>query len=287
MRGDLKRQNHPSISYVLGVFIMIFTLFVVIGIIHHLTISPYGPGLLRPLLKKYQKERESPILIEAKRHEEMEKHNHFHITVDYPNIPEDKRPVCYICHSDLPHRKNKKIRSMMNMHTQYFVCETCHIKEEPGVEIVYRWYNPFEENPKEPFFGTYYDPITETLVVGNRFTKIAPYVKRDIADDSSKGSDKTDDFKLAIQVQDAPLAVDFTKVRDRLTPEQRAGVTNKFHENIKPKGYDCKTCHTEKSILNLKELGFSDKRIEDLTTLEIIGIITKYEDFYLPQFFEE
>ena len=288
MQGEQKRLNHPLISYVLGVLIMLFILFVVVGIIHHLTISPYGPGLLRPLLKKYEKERESPILMEAKRHEEMIKHRHFHITVGYPKIPEDKRPVCYICHSDLPHRKNKKIRSLMNMHTQYLVCETCHIKEKPGAEIVYRWYSPFEKNPKGPFFGTDYNPEEGKLLTGNKYAKIAPYFKYNLVDYSSEDRVETNNLELAIQIQDAPMAKDFMNVRDQLTPDQRASVTNQFHKSIKPKGYECKECHNDKkSILNLKALGFSEKRISELTTLEIVGIITKYQDFYLPEFFEE
>ena len=288
MQGKSKRLNHPLISYILGFFIMLITLTVFGGVIYHLTISPDGPGLLRPLVKKYEKEKESPILMAAKRHEEMEKHRHFHITVSYPQIPENKRPVCYICHSDLPHKKNKKIRSLMNMHTQYLVCETCHIKEEPGTEIVYKWYSPFEKNPKGPFFGTDYDHQTELLITGNKYAKIAPYFKTNLENYSSKDRVETDNLKIAIQIQDAPMAKDFMRVRDQLTPEQRAGVTNQFHEHIKPKGYECKECHNDKkSILNFKKLGFSEQRISDLTTLEIVGIITRYEDFYLPEFFKD
>lgn len=287
MQGRSKRVNHPLISYILGLFIILFTLTVFVGVIYHLTISPDGPGLLRPMVKKYEKEKESPILMEAQQQEDMEKHRHFHITVAYPKIPEDKRPVCYICHSDLPHKKNKKIRALMNMHTQYFVCETCHIKDKPGVEIVYKWYSPFEKNPEGPFFGTEYDPQTEMLVAGNKYAKIAPYFKTDLADHSSRTSVESDNLKIAIQIQDAPLAIDFMKVRDKLTPEQRDGVKNKFHEYIKPKGHECKDCHTENSILNFRDLDFSEKRISDLKTMEITGIITKYEDFYLPEFFKD
>ena len=287
MQGQSKRVNHPLISYILGVLIILITLTVFVGVIYHLTISPDGPGLLMAIVKKYEKERESPILMEAKRHDEMEKHSHFHITVSYPQIPEDERPICYICHSDFPHKKNKKIRALMNMHTQYFVCETCHIKDKPGMEIIYKWYSPFEDNPIGPFFGTDYDPQTEMLVAGNKYAKIAPYYKRTHVDNTIENGMDSGDLKVAIQKQDAPMAIDFMKVRDKLTPEQRDGVKNKFHEDIKPKGHECKTCHNKDSIFNLKELGFSERRISDLTTMEIVGIITKYEDFYLPDFLKD
>jgi len=287
LQGEPKRLNHPLISYILGIFIMMIILVVIIGIIYHMTISSYGPGLLMPTIEKYQEEKKSIILDEARRLEELEKHRHFHIEVGYLQIPEDKRPVCYICHSDFPHKKNKKVRALMNMHTQYLVCETCHLKEKPGMEIIYKWYSPFEENPEGPFFGTNYQPATGKLLVGNKYSKIAPYFKDDLMDYSSQDNVKADNLGLAVQMQDAPLAIDFMKVRDKLTPEQRDGVKNQFHENIKPKGNDCKTCHSGESIFNYKNLGFSEERIPALTTLEIVGIITKYDDFYLPELFKE
>jgi hypothetical protein len=83
------------------------------------------------------------------------------------------------------------------------------------------------------------------------------------------------------------LARDFMKVRDRLTPEQREGVKNQFHQNIKPKGHECKVCHSKQSILNFKRLGFSQKRTADLEQLNIAGMLAKYEQFYLPDLFKE
>ena len=164
----------------------------------------------------------------------------------------------------------------MNMHTQWFVCETCHIKEKEGAEIIYTWYNPLKDNPKGPFFGTSYDPETGNLAqVDDLISKMAPYFKTG------------DNLESAIQAKDAPLAQDYMKVRDQLTPEQRDGVKNKFHVNIKPKGFDCKTCHVKNGILNYKKLGFDDKRTVDLQELNVRGMMTKYKTFYLPDLFKE
>ena len=152
MAGEPRRLNHPMISYLLGAIFLVLTLGVFVGVVHHLTISHHGPGLLRPLLEKHQEQRRSPILDEAQRLEEYEKHRHFHNVADEPpKLPENLRPVCFICHSDLPHSKNKRIRALMNIHTQFFVCETCHIKEKPETTIVYKWYNPLDDNPPGPF----------------------------------------------------------------------------------------------------------------------------------------
>ena len=275
MAGEPKRLNHPLISYLLGFILLVLTLVVFVGVVYHLTLSERGPGLLRPFLKKYEARQKSDILEEVRRQQELEKHRHFHnVVAAAPQPPEELRPVCFICHSDLPHSKNKRIRSLMNLHTQFLVCETCHIKEKPGTTIVYKWYNPLNSNPPGPFYGTSYDPETGSLSLGkDLISKIAPYFK----------SEKDGSLQLEIQVQDAPMARDFVRVRDRLTPEQRGGITNKFHENIKPKGNECHLCHSENSILDFKQLGFVENRAENLKRLFVVGMIEKYESWYLPE----
>ena len=271
-----ERLDHPIVSYLIGSIFILLTLVVFVGVVYHLTISHHGPELLKPLIDKYVTEPKSPILEEAKRQADMEIHRHFHRITDFPELPESDRPVCYICHSDYPHSKNTKIRSLLNMHTQYFVCETCHIKEQPDKSIIYRWYNPLHDNPSGPFFGTQYDPATGNLAqVKDLISKMAPYYKKGLIVEST------------LHIQDAPLAKDFVKVRDQLTPEQRDGVKNRFHVNIKPKGHECKDCHARDGLLDLKKLGFADDRIADLQQLSIKGAITSNEEVYLPSLLKQ
>jgi hypothetical protein len=277
--AERHRVNHPLISYLIGFIFMLLTMVVFLGIIYHLTISQHGPGLIRPQWEKYQASRRSEIFDEVRRSEELEKHRHFHnVAAEYPQLPENKRPVCFICHSEYPHRKNKRIRGLMNLHTQFFVCETCHIKQKAGTTVVYKWYNPLDNNPQGPFYGTSYDPETGSLSKGkDLIARIAPFFK----------AQTTDNLMSATLVQDAPLARDYMKVRNSLSPEQREGVKNKFHEKIKPQGHVCKTCHIEKSLLDLKGLGFAANRIENLKKLDVVGMLSKYDKFYMPELFSE
>ncbi len=276
MPGEPKRLEHPRIVLIIGFIFKIITLSVLIGVLYHLTFAPHGPAVLRPLKTKIEERDRSAILEEVKRQEEYEIHRHFHNIVEYPQLPENVSPVCYICHSDYPHSKSKKIRALLNMHTQFFVCETCHIEEKKGMEIVYKWYNPLDADPQGPFFGTSYDAETGNLVeVEDKFSKIAAYFKKD------------DTLESTIQKQDAPLALDYMKVRDRLTPEQRDNVKKKFHVHIKPKGHECKKCHSKKGILDFRKLGFAENRVVDLEQLNITGMITKYEKFYIPKLFAD
>lgn len=279
MAGKPKRLNHPVISYIMGFIVLALAFVVLAGVVYHLTISERGPGLLRPLWKKYEARQKSPILEAVQRQQELEKHRHFHnIAAPVPKLPENLRPVCFICHSDLPHSKNKRIRSLMNLHTQFLVCETCHIKEKPGTTIVYKWYNPLNSNPPGPFYGTSYDPETGSLSLGkDLISKIAPYFK----------SEKDGSLQLEILVQDAPMARDFMRVRDRLTPDQIGAITNKFHESIKAKGLECHICHSENSILDFKQLGFVENRANNLEHLFVVGMIEKYQSWYLPELVTE
>ena len=267
-----KRENHPLLSYVIGFMFIALTLIVAVGVLHHLTLSPYGPLLLKPIKERFFTQPVSTILQEARRNEELEIHRHFHRIVETPQLAENDRSVCYICHSDYPHSKNNKIRSLLNMHTQYFVCEACHIKEPPNATVVYKWYNPYRENPSGPFVGTSYDPRTGNLMeVEDLISKMAPYLP------------KGGKLEFAIQRQDAPLAKDYMKVRDKLSPEQRDGVKKKFHINIKPKGPECQACHAKEGLLDFKRLGFDDNRAAKLKRLKIKGKLTQDEGLFLPR----
>ncbi len=276
MPGEPKRLDHPPVVYLLSLVFSAMTILVMAGVLYHLTFSSHGPAVLEPLKARIERKQHSAILDDAKHLEELEIHRHFHNIVEYPQLPENERPVCFICHSDYPHSKSKKVRALLNMHTQFSVCETCHIEEKEDTEIFYKWYNPYAENPTGPFFGTRYDSETGNLAeVDDKISKISPYF--------IKGAT----IESAIQVQEAPLAQDYMNVRDQLTPEQRDGVKKKFHVNIKPKGHECKECHAEKGILSFKKLGFTADRTVDLEQLNVSGMITKYETFYLPNLFKE
>lgn len=275
MPGEPKRLEHPKIVYVIGFIFKIITLTVFIAVIYQITFSPHGPAVLVPIKEKIEETQKSEILEEVKKQEEYEVHRHFHNVVESPQLPDKVRPVCYICHSDYPHSKNKKVRAILNMHTQFSVCETCHIEEKKRATVAYRWYNPFSENPKGPFFGTSYDPETGNLMeVEDLFSKIAPYFIVD------------GEIEAALQMQDSDLAKDYMNVRDELTPEQRDNVKKKFHVNIKPKGHECKDCHSRKGLLDFRALGFASNRTVDLEQLNITGMITKYEKFYIPNLFK-
>jgi cytochrome c553 len=270
-----KRLNHPLSVYLIGIFVWCIVLFVLAGVVNHLAFSSHGPGLLRPLLKKIAK-KETPQQAVLRKNREAQAHQRFHHVVAVSHPPEALRPTCYICHSALPHNKSKKIRSLLNMHTNYLACETCHLKKQERETATYKWYSPVEKHPQGPFFGTAYNPETGGLeMVHKHFSKIAPF------------QEENGKLTPIVQTEDKPLAKRFVKIEDQLTPEQRKAQTQQFHADILlPKGADCQNCHSTKGMLDLRALGFSAKRIVDIQELNIKGIIAKYEEFYLPDLFK-
>lgn len=274
IRGP-KRLNHHLSVYLIGIFVWSIILFVLAGVVSHLAFFSRGPGLLIPLLNRIQKQ-ESPEQIALKKVEDAEEHQRFHHIVPVSRPPEALRQTCEICHADLPHNKTKKIRAMLNMHTHYLTCEACHLKDNERTAVVHKWYSPVDMDPKGPFFGTAYDPETGELDMAHaHFSKIAPF------------HEKNGTLSPIVQTGDKSPARQYLEIRDNLTPEQRKIETQRFHIDISGKGPDCQACHSGKSILDFKALGFSAKRTVDIEALNIKGIITKYDEFYLPDLFKE
>ncbi len=60
-----------------------------------------------------------------------------------------------------------------------------------------------------------------------------------------------------------------------------------FHTLVNPVGRFCTRCHApeNESYIPFRELGFSDKRVTALTNLNIVGLVQKYKEFYIPTIF--
>lgn len=217
---------------------------------------------------------DSKLLRETMKAERLEPLRRFHaIMPDY--APGQKNPVCFICHGDMPHKANKKVRSLLNMHTEFVACFTCHMDQAPE-GVAYKWHNASNVTVKGEPFGIKYDPRTGRLVdTDDHYSRITPMV---VANGNL----------VSLQVMDdSPEAQDYIKIRDKLTPAQQGKIKAMFHKNITGKGKFCDQCHTtEKGLLDFTALGFEEMRKMDLTGLNIIGIVSKYKEFYIPTIYK-
>lgn len=261
------RRDHPVISFVTTVCLAA----IIFGLLFNLAAVVAGRfRLFQPA--------EKPELL-AQLHEERftERQRHFHNEPSQNQVDLGKKQACFYCHGDYPHSKKQMVRTLMNMHTQFIGCMTCHTDEEkiPESEYSFRWLNYSGIDVKGPPYGTSINPDTGYLVVtDDYYSKIVVDVEQD---------GKSQLLELS---EDKPEVQEFAALISggQLSDEDREGLKRRFHALIRNKGRTCSRCHTEesKSYLPLRALGFSDQRIYDLTNLEIIGIVEKYKDFYLP-----
>jgi hypothetical protein len=262
------RSDHPVISFLTTIILvsimasLLFEIVVTLG-------APFyeeeeGPGILQKL--------------KAERMSEKRRHFHNEPVVDVVNLGE--KSVCFHCHGDFPHSKEPMVRTLLNMHTQFIGCMTCHNDPEKFDESTFEfsWLNSSGIEVEGPPFGTSIDPNTGDLIeTDDYYSKIVVYGD---ADGSSQ--------LLEIPESDKD-AQEFIAIRDTLSDLDREALKKAFHKTVIPKGRFCSRCHTEEaeSYLPFRDLGFSDQRVTDVTNLNMIGITQKYKNFYMPSLFEQ
>ncbi len=260
------RRNHPVWAWMVSVF-----LWIVIGVL--LASSVYS------MVGGKKKEPEAPSLL-AKLDVERQKERarHFHNVPKVDPLQQGKRPVCSTCHSDYPHAKKPMIRTLLNMHTQFLGCMTCHADDRKVSEqtVNLRWLNYSGIEVKGQPFGTDVNPQTGSLLETDDFySKIVPYT-------TLNGREA-----LLEITEDAPEAQEFIKLRSQLSDQDMGSIKKAFHSQVNPIGRFCTRCHTEEkqSYIPYRALGFSERRVQALTNLNIVGIVQKYREFYIPSIF--
>ncbi len=259
------RRDHPVIAFL--------TAIILLGIIASLLLEIAVTTAAR--LGVIREPEPTGLLAKLKAERTSETIRHFH---HYPprNLPtQGKKTACFYCHGDYPHAKEPMVRSLLNMHTQFVGCMTCHAdpRKIPENTLALRWLNYSGIAVKGKPFGTDLDPHTGSLSeTDDYYSKIVAYAKQ------AQG-----ETLLEITADD-PHAREFVKVRERLSDADRDAVKRTFHKLAGPRGRPCNRCHTEedRSLVPFRALGFSERRTRDLTHLNIVGLMDKYREFYLP-----
>lgn len=260
------RRDHPVESFL--------TMSILLGIIAALLLS-----LAATLIGQFgvfSKKEEPKLLSKLGEERVVEKMRHFHNSPAQHYADLGKKNVCFYCHGDYPHSKEPMIRTLMNMHTQFIGCMTCHADEKKYPEKDYRfqWLNFSGITVKGVPFGTDINPNTGQLIeTDDYYSKIVVYTKEETGEDV-----------LLEMTEDKKDVQEFLAVREKLNDRDRESIKKRFHKPVRPKGRKCGKCHTEekKSYIPFRQLGFTDKRISDITHLAIIGLIEKYDEFYMP-----
>jgi hypothetical protein len=168
--------------------------------------------------------------------------------------------MCRNCHNDLPHADSRDKRAFLNAHGSFMTCEVCHIKFDESSRMVYRWLDTVS--------GSY-----------------------------SKNRLNEKDFRIAIakieidgdltsfnSVEEKKYIMAYLEDEKRLGESWRKAALVRVHENVPDDPISCVDCHSLKQepVLPLSELAYSEERINELTRIEVAGMVMKYEHFYLP-----
>lgn len=266
----LHRREHPFISFLT----MIILFAIIASLIFELTVT---------LGEKFGMfvEKEAPKLIQelkVQRVTEAKRHFHNEPVEDLINL--GQKAVCLSCHGDYPHSKEPMIRTLMNMHTQFIGCMTCHndAKKIDQESLSFAWLNFSGIEVTGQPYGIDVDPNTGYLQeTDDYYSKIVAY-------------SETESGKQLLEIPETdPKAQEYLTIRDQLSDTDQEAVKKLFHKLASPKGRECSLCHTQEkdSYLPFRALGFSEQRIDDITNLNIIGIVEKYKKFYLPNLFKE
>lgn len=253
------RREHP----VTGFFTLSVLLIIITSLLLLLTVS------LIEQFDFFAREAGPTMLVDFEELRAKEKKRQFHKLPLIDRVNLGKKPVCFHCHGDLPHSKRPRIRTLLNMHTQFLGCLTCHNNPDKVNQesLSFAWLNYSGIDVTGPHFGTDINTDGGTLIgTDDYYSKIVAY------------SEEGEERKLLEIPEIDPEVSEFIEMRKKLSVRHRQSIKRQIHKNVVRKARDCTRCHTreDKSYLPFRQLGFSQQRIYDITGPGIIDIAKKY-----------
>ncbi len=190
----------------------------------------------------------------------------------------EKQPFCLTCHLPLPHRKNERSRTFMNMHSRYIACETCHFRPE-ATTMTYRWlaYDGADAgnalSPRRAF-----EIIVEASSPIERKHK-AQFKKR-VPLAPQPGARISPFYKNmpALLFKETPFAQKIKMEWKDANENRRAEIKAKLHAPLKKEGPACKKCHDKREpILDLKMLGATPAQLHKIQSNTIVRFFSRFK----------
>ncbi|MEW6087281.1 MAG: hypothetical protein AB1498_03170 [bacterium] len=178
------------------------------------------------------------------------------------NLSAEFQSVCYTCHGEIVHKKNKSIRAFMNRHTRKIVCETCHLKNNEIVE-------------KERLLSLAGDD--STLVIQEKGEmKYRWYDGGGEVLSGLRGNDGDDKARIVPYLENSGKMIFILSDKEGKIPPGFA---------VSKRGRECSECHRKEGLLDFKALGYSDARIKKFEVLNVYKRMREGETFFQQQLF--
>lgn len=168
--------------------------------------------------------------------------------------------TCVLCHQDLPHFKSREKRAFLNAHGYFMVCEVCHINQDNNLVVNYQW--------KDKITGKYSNTVQS--IGASQITPVR------VVNSEVHTLEKDDVRSIVVKYLKTNEPWNLTKNKDI--------VWDVSHKQMLNNPVTCVDCHTndKKPFLPFSELNYTSARVEELTRIEVAGMVKKYEHFYLP-----
>ena len=193
-----------------------------------------------------------------------------------------KQPLCLTCHLALPHRKNERSRTFMNMHSRTIACETCHLRPK-DIPLEYRWLA--YDGPEA---GYELAPRSTAIVIEENNVAIEENKQH-----KSKKKEKKKKVPLAPQFgariapffNGEPVLLfkdsDFAQRAKRKWKEaedDRGELKALLHAPLEKEGPACQRCHgKDKPLLDLEALGATAKQVKALQQNTITRFFARFK----------
>lgn len=179
----------------------------------------------------------------------------------------DEQNLCVSCHGDVPHDKKKEIRAFLNMHAFFMGHETCHIRTDKKMDTKFVWYDKTT--------GEEMDDIDLSLYLGDTPYKLMP---------KSRSGES-----LYATAQMNKYVDEFKKNVGNMIPSAKSASMKVIHRPMAEvkETVKCDECHTsnrDAGYLPFAEIGYPERRTDQLVGNEVVGMIDKYKRFYIPNF---
>jgi hypothetical protein len=151
------------------------------------------------------------------------------------------------------------------MHAFFMACETCHIRPEKDAAFRLVWYDKTS--------GKYISKIDLSRFLANTLYKLIP-----LNLDGTRVYD-SDPMKKNV--------TDFKSTVWQMAPAEKRAALDMVHRpmtEIKAT-VRCEECHTSdrnRAYLPFQQIGFSQRRANQLAENEVVGMLNKYQMFYIP-----
>jgi hypothetical protein len=165
----------------------------------------------------------------------------------------------------------------MNLHTEFLLCQSCHLKPEPGEQIRFGWVTPDGQSANGRPYGVRLDPDEGTLAeTQDHLSMLAPFRK------------SGDTWQPITAEQGAEAALQYMQAQAAYSEEQKRQIVDSLHAGTELKEFiRCSQCHSENGIMDFVALGFEPARAHQLRRMEVGGMLTNYDTFYFPDLFQE